>query len=363
MESDVTVRERPGSLRIPLAASLLLHAALLGLLVLSLPRAQPEPAASVEVRLVSLEAEEGANAGGGQFGVASPTDASRLLPGDGGAAGRTAGLLAREAQQGRVPSGPAASAAPSIEPPAGEPPRAGPEPPAAPATPAAPVPAATPPGPLPAPPPAPSAEAGAASGGPMAVEGPKAAAPDLSLGAPSGFGVPQDSPTTGAALPGQAPTAAGGAAGSEGETAAPDGGGLARERGGGAAGTGGTLARAEGGGLGPGKRTGGPGGGTGTGGLGAGTGRDGAFAYILRRIEAAKHYPEEARRLGHRGTVAVRFRIGSDGAVAAAEVAAPSGSSLLDTASLETVRRAAPLPAVPGWLRVRISYGLAEARP
>ncbi|MCI0370361.1 MAG: energy transducer TonB [candidate division NC10 bacterium] len=128
-------------------------------------------------------------------------------------------------------------------------------------------------------------------------------------------------------------------------------------------GIGGALARAKGGGLGPGGGTDALWEGTGTGGLGAGTGRDGAFAYILRRIEAAKRYPEEARRLGHRGTVAVRFRIGPDGAVAAAEVAASSGFSLLDAASLETVRRAAPLPAVPGWLRVRISYGLAEARP
>ena len=309
MGSDVTVREGPGSLRVPLAASLLLHAALLGLLALGLPRLLPEPAGSVEIRLVSLESEEGVGGGeGGGITAGAPTGAGRPLARAPAVVGRTAG-------------------------------------------------------PLPAPPPAPSAEARAASGGPLAVEGPKAAAPDLSLATPSGFGVPQDSPATGAALPGQAPAAAGGAAGSEGETAAPDGGGLAREGGGGAAGTGGSPARAEGGGLGPGKRTGGPGGGTGTGGLGAGTGRDGAFAHILRRIEAAKHYPEEARRLGHRGTVGVRFRIGSDGAVAAAEVAASSGSSLLDTASLETVRRAAPLPAIPGWLRVRISYGLAEARP
>ncbi|MEK7853467.1 MAG: energy transducer TonB, partial [candidate division NC10 bacterium] len=103
--------------------------------------------------------------------------------------------------------------------------------------------------------------------------------------------------------------------------------------------------------------------GGGTAGTLSGTGGDGAFAEILRRIGAAKRYPEEARRLGHRGTVAVRFRIGLDGAVTTAEVAASSGSSLLDAASLETVRRAAPLPAVPGWLRVRFSYGLAEARP
>jgi TonB family protein len=364
MEPEGVSRKGSGGLRGPLATSLLLHAALLGLLALALPRALPGLGATVEVRLVSLESEEGAGGGeGGGITAGAPTGGGQPLARAPAVVGRTAGPRAREAQQGRVPSEPVVSAAPSVEPTAGEPPRAGPEPPAAPATPAAPVPAATPPGPLPAPPPAPSAEARASSGGPLAVEGPKAAAPDLSLATPSGFGVPQDSPATGAALPGQAPAAAGGSAGPEGETAAPVGGGLAREGGGGAPGIGGAFARAKDGGPGTGGGTAGLGGGTGTGGLGAGTGRDGAFAYILKRIEAAKRYPEEARRLGHRGTVAVRFRIGPDGAVAAAEVAASSGFSLLDAASLETVRRAAPLPAVPGWLRVRISYGLAEARP
>jgi len=169
----------------------------------------------------------------------------------------------------------------------------------------------------------------------MAVEGPKAALPELSLGTPSGFEVLQGRPLTGEALPGQGLAAA--------RSATADPGGALGAPGGGRG------ARQEGR--------------TGTGSLGTGTGHDGILAHILRRIEGAKRYPEEARRLGHRGTVAVRFRIGLDGAVAAAEVAASSGSSLLDAASLETVRRAAPLPAVPGWLRVRISYGLAEARP
>lgn len=334
MESDVTVRERPASLRVPLAASLLLHAALLSLLAFGLPRALPEPGASVEVRLVSLEAEDGPGAGMGEVGAGRPAEARRPLPGRGGV-NRTAGAIARETLVAGSPPEPAASPAPSVEPPAGEPPRADQEAPAAAATPAAPVPAAAPPALLSAPPPPAAVAARVVSQAPMAVEGPKAALPELSLGTPSGFEVPQGPPLTGEALPGQGPAAARSAtADPGGALGAPNGGRGARQEGR-----------------------------TGTGSLGTGTGHDGAFAYILRRIEAAKHYPEEARRLGHRGTVAVRFRIGSDGAVAAAEVAAPSGSSFLDTASLETVRRAAPLPAIPGWLRVRISYGLAEARP
>ncbi len=293
----------------------------------------------------------------------SPTPASRTLPrGSGG--GRRAGPVAREAQPAGTAPGPAAWPAPSIGPPPGEPAPAGPEPPPAPAAPPVPPPAAAPPTPLTAPPSAASAVASAASARPLAVEGPKASAPDVSFGTPSGFEVPQDSLVTEGAPPGRGPAAAGSTTGgAEGGAAAAAGEGVAGQGGGGAGGTGGGPARGEDGGPGTGDGTAGLGGATGTGSQGGGTGRDGTFAYILRRIEAAKHYPEQARRLGHRGTVAVRFRIGPDGAVAVAEVAASSGSSLLDAASLETVRRAGPLPAVPGWLRVRISYGLAEARP
>jgi len=357
MEPEGVSRKGSGRLRGPLATSLLLHAALLGLLALSLPRAQPEPAASVEVRLVSLEFDEGA--GGGEAGdiAAGPsTEAGRSLGRTTGLVSRTAGPRVREAGPAAAPPGPAALPGPSSGPPAGESP-------APPPTPMAPVPAVTPPSPLPASHPATSGGGRAdAAGLPLAVEGPKTTAPDLSLGTPSDSETTPSSWVTEGALPGRGPAT--GAAGPIGRgIGEPDGGGFIGQGDEGAGGPGGAFARAKDGGPGTGGGTAGLGGGTGTGGLGAGTGRDGAFAYILKRIEAAKRYPEEARRLGHRGTVAVRFRIGPDGAVAAAEVAASSGFSLLDAASLETVRRAAPLPAVPGWLRVRISYGLAETRP
>ena len=357
MEPEGVSRKGSGGLRGPLATSLLLHAALLSLLAFGLPRALPEPVASVEVRLVSLEFDEGA--GGGEAGdiTAGPsTEAGRPLGRTTGLVSRTAGPRVREAGPAAPPPGPAALPGPSSEPPAGAPP-------APPLTPMAPVPAVTPPSPLPASPPATSGGGRAdAAGLPLAVEGPKTTAPDLSLGTPSDSETTPSSWVTEGALPGRGPAtgAAGPVGGGIGE---PDGGGFIGQGDEGAGGPGGAFAWAKDGGPGTGGGTAGLGGGTGIGGLGAGTGRDGAFAYILRRIEATKRYPEEARRLGHRGTVAVRFRIGSDGAVAAAEVAASSGSSFLDTASLETVRRAAPLPAVPGWLRVRISYGLAETRP
>jgi TonB family protein len=358
MEPEGVSRKGSGSLRGPLAASLLLHAALLGLLALALPRALPGPGATVEVRLVSLEAEEGAGAGeGGSIAAGPSTEAGRPLGRTTGLVSRTAGPRVREAGPAAPPPGPAALPGPPSGPSAGESP-------APPPTPMAPVPAVTPPSPLPASPPATSGGGRAdAAGLPLAVEGPKTTAPDLSLGTPSGSETTPSSWVTEGALSGRGPAATGAAAPVGGGIGERDGGGFIGQEDEGAGGPGGAFARAKDGGPGTGGGTAGLGGGTGTGGLGAGTGRDGAFAYILKRIEAAKRYPEEARRLGHRGTVAVRFRIGPDGAVAAAEVAASSGFSLLDAASLETVRRAAPLPAVPGWLRVRISYGLAEARP
>jgi len=81
---------------------------------------------------------------------------------------------------------------------------------------------------------------------------------------------------------------------------------------------------------------------------------------IRRRIEAAKRYPEEALRRGIVGRVVVRFRVGADGKVEAAEVRGSSGSQLLDEASLQTVRRAAPFPPVRGWVQVPIAYSLSE---
>jgi protein TonB len=111
--------------------------------------------------------------------------------------------------------------------------------------------------------------------------------------------------------------------------------------------------------------------GTGPGAAGAGPGpgagataraRDPAevVAEIRRRIEAAKRYPDSARRDGVHGTVAVRFRVTSDGQVERVEVVRSSGSRALDEASLETIRKAAPFPPVGGWVQVPIAYTLSE---
>lgn len=105
--------------------------------------------------------------------------------------------------------------------------------------------------------------------------------------------------------------------------------------------------------------TGGPGGGEGTGGSG-GAGLSALLRSIRTRIEEARIYPEEARRDGIQGTVELRFRIASDGSVEAVEILRSSGSRLLDEASEQTIRRAAPYPVVPGWLRLPLSYRLDQ---
>jgi protein TonB len=48
------------------------------------------------------------------------------------------------------------------------------------------------------------------------------------------------------------------------------------------------------------------------------------------------------------GQAIVRLSISADGRIGSATVATSSGHSLLDDASLDTIRRAAPLPAPEG---------------
>ncbi len=83
---------------------------------------------------------------------------------------------------------------------------------------------------------------------------------------------------------------------------------------------------------------------------------DPTLLQIMRRIEEAKRYPNAARRMGIEGKTVVRFKLKPGGQVEAAEVAESSGSDILDKASVETVREAAPLPYKEGWLKVGIVF-------
>lgn len=88
----------------------------------------------------------------------------------------------------------------------------------------------------------------------------------------------------------------------------------------------------------------------------------GLLQVLLQRIERVKHYPSGARRSGMEGTVEVEFRIAGDGGVEGVKVVKSSGFTLLDEASVETIRRAAPLPIIPGTIRVPISYRLRDGQ-
>ena len=95
-------------------------------------------------------------------------------------------------------------------------------------------------------------------------------------------------------------------------------------------------------------------------GRGSGSGRGGMdWRQLLRdRIERAKQYPPEARRQGMEGTTEVEFQIAKDGSVKEVMVVRSSGFPILDHASMETIKGAAPLPVIPGTIRIAISYRL-----
>jgi len=68
---------------------------------------------------------------------------------------------------------------------------------------------------------------------------------------------------------------------------------------------------------------------------------------IVSKLRRALRYPAAARREGLRGEVQVAFTVSASGGVGGVRIVRSSGSSVLDKAALETVRRAAPFPAIP----------------
>ena len=75
-------------------------------------------------------------------------------------------------------------------------------------------------------------------------------------------------------------------------------------------------------------------------------------------IERVKNYPRFARERGIEGTVLVRFKVLPTGNIEKVDIIKSSGSDILDTASVRTVYRAAPMPYVHGWVEVPMSYVL-----
>ena len=79
---------------------------------------------------------------------------------------------------------------------------------------------------------------------------------------------------------------------------------------------------------------------------------------LYSALEKVKSYPRFARERGIEGTVLVRLRILPSGDVGAVDIVRSSGSEILDSATVRTMYRAAPLPFVDGWIEVPMSYVL-----
>jgi len=68
---------------------------------------------------------------------------------------------------------------------------------------------------------------------------------------------------------------------------------------------------------------------------------------VASKLRRALRYPAEAKRQGLRGEAHVSFTVSAGGGLSGVRLARSSGSPVLDKAALETVRRAAPFPAIP----------------
>lgn len=85
---------------------------------------------------------------------------------------------------------------------------------------------------------------------------------------------------------------------------------------------------------------------------------DARLAAIIGRIRRHQHYPPLARESGAEGAATVSFRVLPDGRLAGLRIKKTSGNAHLDDASLEAVRKAAPLPHLDKTLVVTIRYTL-----
>ncbi len=71
---------------------------------------------------------------------------------------------------------------------------------------------------------------------------------------------------------------------------------------------------------------------------------------LVSRLERFKRYPPQAQTRGERGVAQLAFSIDRSGGVHDARIVRSSGSHLLDEATLDLLKRAAPLPPPPSEL-------------
>ena len=82
------------------------------------------------------------------------------------------------------------------------------------------------------------------------------------------------------------------------------------------------------------------------------------FELIRDCIEKVKTYPILARKRGIEGTVYISFRINPQGEPQNLKILKSSGSSILDTATLDIVKKAAPFPYVDSPVEVPVVFRL-----
>jgi periplasmic protein TonB len=79
---------------------------------------------------------------------------------------------------------------------------------------------------------------------------------------------------------------------------------------------------------------------------------------LVEAIERVKKYPRLAREHGMEGVVRLRFMLNRSGGVDAVELVKSSGYEILDSASINAIYRAAPMPYVNGWVEMPMRYVL-----
>jgi periplasmic protein TonB len=111
----------------------------------------------------------------------------------------------------------------------------------------------------------------------------------------------------------------------------------------------------------------GAGSGPGAGSTSAAAGSGATLIQASYRDTPRPEYPDSARREGREGRVLLRVLIDDQGRTKAVEINTSSGSSILDRAAAEAIRRWSFHPArygeqpVESWLRIPIEFRLADA--
>ncbi len=83
-------------------------------------------------------------------------------------------------------------------------------------------------------------------------------------------------------------------------------------------------------------------------------------ALIANAIARVKKYPHFARKRGMEGTVHVSFSISTDGIPQEIKILKSSGFRILDLATLDIIKQAAPFPYIDSRIEVPVAYRLKD---